>query len=98
MDFHELEAFLALADTLHFARAAAQVHLSPSALSRLLSRLEEEVGVPLFAREHRQVSLTPEGETFLAFARDSVHRGTTCGSVSANATTNSGESSGSTRP
>jgi LysR family positive regulator for ilvC len=74
MDFHELEAFLSLADTLHFARAAAQVHLSPSALSRLLSRLEEEVGVALFARDTRQVSLTPEGETFLAFARDSIHR------------------------
>ena len=42
MDFHELEAFLALAETLHFARAAAQVHMSPSALSRLLGRLEEK--------------------------------------------------------
>jgi LysR family positive regulator for ilvC len=74
MDFHELEAFLALADTLHFARAAAQVYLSPSALSRLLSRLEEEVGVSLFERDTRQVSLTPEGETFLAFARETIHR------------------------
>lgn len=74
MDFHELEAFLTLADTLHFARAAAQVHLSPSALSRLLSRLEEELGVPLLERDTHQVSLTPEGTAFLDFARESVHR------------------------
>lgn len=74
MDFHELEAFLALADTLHFARAASQVHLSPSALSRLLGRLEEEMGVSLFERDTRQVSLTREGETFLSFARESIHR------------------------
>ena len=74
MDFHELEAFLALADTLHFARAASQVYLSPSALSRLLARLEEELGVTLFERDTRQVSLTTEGETFLFFARESIHR------------------------
>jgi LysR family positive regulator for ilvC len=74
MDFHELEAFIALADTFHFARAAAQVHLSPSALSRLLGRLEEELGVTLFERDTRQVSLTAEGETFLSFARETIHR------------------------
>jgi LysR family positive regulator for ilvC len=74
MDFHELEAFIALADTFHFARAAAQVHLSPSALSRLLGRLEEELGVTLFERDTRQVSLTTEGETFLSFARETIHR------------------------
>ena len=74
MDFHELEAFLALADTLHFARAASKIHLSPSALSRLLGRLEEELGVSLFERDTRRASLTPEGETFLSFARESIHR------------------------
>ncbi|HOT62971.1 MAG TPA: LysR substrate-binding domain-containing protein [Treponemataceae bacterium] len=74
MDFHELEAFSALADTLHFARAASQVHLSPSALSRLLGRLEEEMGVLLLERDTRQVSLTREGAAFLAFARESLHR------------------------
>jgi LysR family positive regulator for ilvC len=74
MDFHELEAFLALADTLHFARAASKIHLSPSALSRLLGRLEEELGVALFERDTRQVSLTAEGDAFLSFARDSIHR------------------------
>lgn len=74
MDFHELEAFIALADAQHFARAAARVHLSPSALSRLLARIEEELGVRLFERDTRQVYLTAEGEAFLEFARESVHR------------------------
>lgn len=74
MDIHELEAFIALAESMHFAKAAIRIHLSPSALSRLLARLEEEIGVPLLERDTRQVSLTPEGEDFLAFARETVHR------------------------
>ncbi len=74
MDIHEIEAFIALADSLHFARAAAQVHLSPSALSRLLARVESELGVPLIERDTRQVSLTDEGKAFLSFARETVHR------------------------
>lgn len=73
MDFHELESFLALSETLHFARAAAQVHLSPSALSRLLNRLEEELGVSLFERDTRRVQLTKDGEIFTVFARETVH-------------------------
>lgn len=74
MDFHELEAFLALADTLHFARAASRVALSPSALSRLIFRLEEEAGVPLFVRDSRQVSITEDGAIFRDFAQESVFR------------------------
>ena len=74
MDFYSLEAFIALAEQLHFARAAARVHLSPSALSRLLARIEEELGVRLFERDTRQVYLTAEGESFLEFARESIYR------------------------
>jgi LysR family positive regulator for ilvC len=74
MDFHELEAFVALAGTLHFARAAAAVHTSPSGLSRLLGRLEEELGVRLAERDTRRVALTDEGRAFLAFAEDSLRR------------------------
>lgn len=74
MDFHELEAFISLADTLHFARTAAIIHLSPSALSRLLCRLEEELNVSLFERDTRRVSLTEEGEAFLVFAKDTIHQ------------------------
>ncbi len=74
MDFHELEAFLALSDTLHFARAADKVHLSPSALSRLVVRLEDETGTTLVTRDPRNVALTADGERFRDFARESVHR------------------------
>ncbi len=73
MDFHELSAFVALCETLHFAHAAARIHLSPSALSRLVSRLEEELGTRLIERDTRSVTLTREGETFLDFARKAVH-------------------------
>ena len=73
MDFYELEAFVALSESLHFSRAAAAVHLSASALSRLVGRLEEELGVTLFERDTRRASLTEEGETFLAFARETLH-------------------------
>lgn len=74
MDFHELEAFLALSDSLHFARAADTMHLSPSALSRLIARLEEETGARLVSRDARRVSLTADGEHFRDFARESLHR------------------------
>lgn len=74
MDFHELEAFNALAKYLHFAKASQALHTSPSALSRLVSRLEEELGARLFERDTRRVALTEDGEAFLAFARDSLHR------------------------
>ena len=74
MDFHELEAFIFLAETLHFAKAASLVHMSPSALSRLLGRLEEELHVSLVERDTRQVSLTEEGIAFLEFAKDTLYR------------------------
>lgn len=74
MDFNSLRAFVALSESLHFARAAYKVHLSPSALSRLISRLEEEIQTPLFERDTRQVNLTNEGKDFLIFARESLLR------------------------
>ena len=72
MDFFELNAFITVSNTLHFAKAAEEVNLSPSALSRLISRLEEETGVTLFDRDNREVSLTEEGIKFLAFAKKCV--------------------------
>jgi LysR family transcriptional regulator, positive regulator for ilvC len=74
MDFHELEAFVALAKTLHFARAATALHTSPSGLSRLLGRLEDELGVKLAERDTRRVELTEAGRDFLDFAEDSLRR------------------------
>ncbi len=71
-----MSAFQALAETLHFSRAASQVNLSPSALSRLIARLEEELGTALFERDTRQVTLTTAGERFRKFAKDSLDRKT----------------------
>lgn len=66
MDARALRAFRALASTLHFGRAAAEVHVSPSALSRLVQKLENELGCRLFDRSSRHVRLTREGRVLQA--------------------------------
>jgi LysR family transcriptional regulator, carnitine catabolism transcriptional activator len=60
----DFEAFLALVQTQHFTRAAERCHLSQSAFSQKIRRLEEGAGVQLFERSTRHVALTPEGEVF----------------------------------
>jgi LysR family transcriptional regulator, positive regulator for ilvC len=65
----EFSVFLHLADTLHFARSAQALHMSPSALTRAIQRLEEELGQPLFQRSKRRVALTRAGEIFRDHAR-----------------------------
>lgn len=72
MDTRALEQFVTLADTLHFGRAARACHVSPSALTRSIQRLEDELGVSLFRRSNREVALTRSGRGFLAYARDSL--------------------------
>ena len=72
MDDRSLQHFLNLADSLHFGRAAEAGHASPSALSRSIRRLEEEVGTPLFERNNRSVALTRAGRVFLDYARDAL--------------------------
>jgi LysR family positive regulator for ilvC len=69
MNTHNLEAFLALAESLHFGKASRACNLSPSALTRSIQRLEEEVGHPLFVRDNRTVTLTPAGVRFQTYAR-----------------------------
>jgi LysR family positive regulator for ilvC len=63
-EYEPLRQFVELARTLHFGKAARASHISPSALSRSIQRLEAEIGEPLFEREHHRVSLTPAGEAF----------------------------------
>lgn len=69
MDFFELNAFLTLSKTLHFAKTAEKVNLSPSALSRMISRLEDEAGYALLERSNREVHLTEQGKVFAEFAK-----------------------------
>jgi LysR family transcriptional regulator, positive regulator for ilvC len=68
--FDDLRLFEHLAGTLHYGRSAAECHVTPSTLSRTISRLEAETGVRLFDRDRRTVRLTPDGVRFLEFARE----------------------------
>lgn len=74
MDTRAIQAFVALAGTLHFGRAAEQCHLSTSALSRVIQRLEQEVGCRLFERNNREVRLTPQGRLLQARAGELLDR------------------------
>lgn len=76
MDFYELEAFVTLSHVLHFGRAAAKINLSPSALSRLIDRLEDETGCILLDRNNRQVVLTADGKIFAEFAQHMLDKRT----------------------
>lgn len=70
LDMRLLRHFVAVAEELHFTRAATRLYLTQQALSRDIRRLEEQLGVTLFARTTRRVALTPEGQRLLARARD----------------------------
>ncbi|MFC9058256.1 LysR family transcriptional regulator [Streptomyces sp. NPDC057074] len=59
---HEAEAFLTLAEELHFGRTAAKLHVSTARVSQTIRKLERRVGVPLFNRTSRHVSLTTVGQ------------------------------------
>ena len=61
--------FVAVADDLHFGRAAARLYVSQPALSKQIRKLEDQLGEPLFVRDSRHVRLTARGEQFLADAR-----------------------------
>ncbi len=69
MNLEQLASFVEVANTGHFTKAAATLHLAQPSLSRQISTLEKELGSELFHRAHGHISLTAAGETLLPSAR-----------------------------
>ncbi|MEO0801051.1 MAG: LysR family transcriptional regulator [Cyanobacteria bacterium J06642_2] len=70
MELRDLRCFVVLCEELHFRRAAERLHLSQPPLTRLIGRLEQELGVSLFTRTTRSVKLTDSGRVLLAEAKE----------------------------
>jgi DNA-binding transcriptional LysR family regulator len=74
MELRHCTAFIAVAEELHFGRAAESLHIAQPALSQMIRSLERELGVPLFERTTRRVRLTASGEALLGPARSIVNQ------------------------
>lgn len=69
---NKLRSFVAVAEDLHFTRAAARLFIAQQALSKQIRDLEEQLGTELFKRNTRSVELTPAGYAFLAASREAL--------------------------
>lgn len=74
MNIQQLKGFLCIAQTRNITKAAQQMHLTQQALSKSIGKLEEELGVSLFARSDRQTILTDIGQKLLPVARSLVQK------------------------
>jgi DNA-binding transcriptional LysR family regulator len=70
MELRQLEYFVAVADDLHFTKAAARLHVAQPSISLQIKALEQELGLRLFERSSRPITLTPAGQDILPLARE----------------------------
>lgn len=74
MDIRELQTFRHLAKSLHFGKTSRACNMTPSTLTRMIQRMEQNVGESLFTRDNRCVSLTTAGMAFMRYAEDVCQR------------------------
>jgi DNA-binding transcriptional LysR family regulator len=83
MDLQRLKYFLAVAEELHFGRAAERARITPSPLSKQIRLLERELGGDLFIRDYHEVRLTPLGAAMVGPVRDILERVSTLPALAA---------------
>jgi len=72
MTLKELAYIVAVAEELHFHRAAERCHVTQSTLSNQLKKCEDYLGIVIFRRTRHQVEITPEGEKIVALAQQAL--------------------------